>query len=95
MDISEWVTYWAGATPGRVALRFEDRAISYADLEVQVGQAARWLRANRVGTGQPVAYLGPNCPELLVLLLACARRGGCSSRLTSACPRPSCESSWS
>jgi fatty-acyl-CoA synthase len=75
MDISEWVTYWAGATPGRVALRFEDRAVSYADLEARVGQAARWLRANRVGTGQPVAYLGPNCPELLVLLLACARRG--------------------
>src|SRR5215469_8235502 len=75
MDISEWVTYWAGATPGRVASRFEDRAISYADLEARVGQAARWLQHNRVGTGQPVVYLGPNCPELLVLLLACARRG--------------------
>jgi len=86
MDISEWAAYWAVATPGRIALRFEDRAISYADLEVQVGRAAGWLRANRAGKGQPVAYLGPNCPELLVLLLACARQGAVFIPLNTRMP---------
>lgn len=75
MDISGWIARWGGWTPDKTALRFEERTISYADLERDVGSVAAWLRAEDVAPGDRVGYLGPNCPELLELLFACARLG--------------------
>ncbi len=73
MDISRWIACWASCTPDRTAVRFEGRNIRYAELEHDVGAVAAWLRAGGVRSGDRVAYLGPSCPELLVLLFACAR----------------------
>jgi fatty-acyl-CoA synthase len=73
VDISGWVARWASWTPDRTAVRFEGREVSYAELEHSVGAAAAWLRAAGARSGDRVAYLGPSCPELLVLLFACAR----------------------
>ena len=75
MDISGWIARWGGWTPHKAALRFEGREVSYADLERKVAATAGWLRANGVSRGDRVGYLGPNCPELLELLFACARLG--------------------
>jgi fatty-acyl-CoA synthase len=75
VDISGWIAYWGSWTPDQVALRFEGRLLRYAELEREVGRAAAWLRANGVLPGNRVGYLGPNCPELLELLLACSRLG--------------------
>jgi fatty-acyl-CoA synthase len=75
VDISDWVAHWANATPQKTALRFEARSITYAGLERDVAGVAAWLRNDGVSTGDRVAYLGPNCFELLELLFACARLG--------------------
>jgi fatty-acyl-CoA synthase len=75
MDLSEHLAHRARWTPGKAALRFEDRVLSYADLERAVSAGTPWLRSQGVGAGDRVAFLGPNCPELIEVLYACARLG--------------------
>jgi fatty-acyl-CoA synthase len=75
MDISSWIARWGSWTPGKTALRFEGRHVSYAELDQAVELVAAWLRAGGVCNGDRIVYLGPNCPELLQLLFACARLG--------------------
>lgn len=86
MDVSAWIAHWAGWTPDRTALRFEDRPISYAELEQEVAATAGWLRTCGIRPGERVGYLGPNCPELLELLFACARLGAVFVPLNARMP---------
>ena len=67
-------------------MRFEGRNISYAELKRDVRSVAGWLRAYGVIAGDRVAYLGPNCPELLELLFACARLGAIFVPLNNRMP---------
>ena len=84
--IAGWVASWANWTPGKTALRFEGREVSYAQLEQGVRSVAGWLRRAGVTSGDRVAYLGPNCPELLELLFACARMGAIFVPLNNRMP---------
>lgn len=66
----------ARRVPGRVAIRFEGREITYAQLEEQSGRLAAALPGRLGATpGQPVGVLMPNRPEFLVAILAIARAG--------------------
>ncbi|TAK86191.1 MAG: long-chain fatty acid--CoA ligase [Betaproteobacteria bacterium] len=75
MDLSHWIERHARFAPGAVAIRFEGRDISYAQLAQRVGSAASALAARGVRQGDAVAYLGLNHPAALVLVFACARLG--------------------
>jgi fatty-acyl-CoA synthase len=86
VDISGWIAHWGSWTPNQTALRFERRKISYGELEQDVGSLAGWLRAGGVLPEDRVAYLGPNCPELLELLFACARLGAIFVPLNNRMP---------
>jgi fatty-acyl-CoA synthase len=76
VDISALIAHRAVWTPDKVAVRCQDRTHTYADFEYAVSGEAAWLRSRGVARGDRVAFLGPNCPELLVVLYACARLGG-------------------
>jgi fatty-acyl-CoA synthase len=86
LDISDWIAHWGSVTPEKAALRFEGRSVSYAELEGDVARVAAGLRASGVSVGDRVAYLGPNCPELLELLFACARLGAIFVPLNARMP---------
>jgi fatty-acyl-CoA synthase len=86
VEISGWIAHWATWTPDKTALRFEGRATSYAELEREVALTAVRLRARGVLPGDRVGYLGPNCPELLQLLFACARLGAIFVPLNARMP---------
>ncbi|HEY2653513.1 MAG TPA: AMP-binding protein [Solirubrobacteraceae bacterium] len=86
MDVSGWIAHWASWSPEKTALRFEGRQISYAVFERDVGLVAAWLRACGVLPGDRVGYLGPSCPELLVVLFASARLGAIFVPLNSRMP---------
>jgi len=73
VDVSSWIAHWASWTPDKVALRFEGREICYGELEQDLAAVAACLQTQGVSAGDRVGYLGPNCPELLELLFACAR----------------------
>ncbi|MFF8412915.1 fatty acyl-CoA synthetase [Streptomyces omiyaensis] len=66
----------AERVPGRVALRYADRAWTYAELDAAVSTAAAVLRrAPGLVPGARVATYGHNSDAYLIAFLACARAG--------------------
>jgi acetyl-CoA synthetase len=68
----------------RIALLFEGepgdrRAITYAELQVEVSRAANALTTLGIRTGERVAIYLPLIPEAVVAMLACARIGAVHS----------------
>ena len=58
------------------ALCFNGREISFAQLEYQVEQYARYFIRRGLGPGERVAIALPNCPEFIYAYLGIARAGG-------------------
>lgn len=74
-SIGFWLTRRAQLTPKRIAVDFEDRAISYFDLNQRANRAASVLQSLGVRKGDRVAVLSDNCPEYLEVFFACAKIG--------------------
>ncbi len=73
MDLSDWISRRADFTPDKPAILFEGGAISYASLADQIDRFSQVLGAElAIKTGDRVAYLGLNSPELISLIFACA-----------------------
>ena len=73
--LGNWITDNAGRTPGKAALRYQGRAISYAELAALIDTLAKALAASGVRKGDCVAFLGLNSPDMLALLFSCAKLG--------------------
>jgi fatty-acyl-CoA synthase len=74
-DISLWIERHAGLNPGRTALRFQGRTLSYGEFAYGIERAAAVLRDMGLRHGDRIAWLGLNHPDLLGLLFAAARCG--------------------
>ena len=85
--ISDFPVLHAAATPDRVALRFGEESITYAELAARVDEHARALLAHGVEPGDRVAILASPRPEFVVSYLAAASIGavwqGLNPRYTS------------
>jgi fatty-acyl-CoA synthase len=91
-EISSWIAAWAQRSPDKLAIRFEDRELSYRELEQRVARLSGGLsRGEGICAGDRVAYLGQNAPELLDLLFACARLGAILVPLSARMPAPELE----
>jgi fatty-acyl-CoA synthase len=75
MDLSAWIDRHARLTPGRTAICFPGRDVSYGALAELVHRLASAMAASGLKRGSCAAYLGVNSPEMLALLFACARLG--------------------
>ncbi len=76
MNIANWIDQHAAFSPQKIAIRFEGREITYAEMAREVETAAQVLKWELgVGRGDRIALLGYNSPEVLILLFACARLG--------------------
>lgn len=78
----------AAVAPGRLALREDERQLTYAELAAAVDAASTRLREAGVRAGDRVMLVNENCAALVVLLLATANLGAWSlvanARLSSA-----------
>lgn len=74
-SIGHWLTKRAELTPGRVAVDFEDRAITYGGLNDRANRAASTLLGLGVEKGDRVAVLSDNRPEYIEVFFACAKIG--------------------
>jgi fatty-acyl-CoA synthase len=75
-DISLWIERHAGFHPGRTALRFRGRTLSYADLAHGIERSSAMLSGELgLRRGDRIAWLGLNHPDMLGLLFAAARCG--------------------
>ena len=52
--------------PGKTAVIYGARRLTYSELAAEAQRVARALRASGVGPGDRVAYLMPNLPEMLI-----------------------------
>src|SRR6478735_9606733 len=76
MDLSDLIDRHAAFTPGKTAIRFQGRTLTYATFAARIAAAARALKSRLgIGRGDRVAILSTNHPDYLVLLYACARLG--------------------
>jgi len=76
MNVADWIDRHAAFTPDKPALRFANDDLTYRQLATAIARQAGVLRGPLgVKPGDRVAFIGYNCPEMLVLLFACARVG--------------------
>jgi fatty-acyl-CoA synthase len=62
--------------PGKVAVVYGSRRLTYAEVAAEAERVARALRASGVKPGDRVAYLMPNLPEMLIAHFAVPLAGG-------------------
>ena len=74
-SVAFWLARRAELDPNRVAIDFEDRETTYADLELGAQAAAAKLQSLGVDKGDRVAVLSENRPEFVTYLFACAKLG--------------------
>jgi long-chain acyl-CoA synthetase len=65
----------AESRPDVVALRHDERELTYAQLDQRSSRLAQALLAGGVGAGARVAYLGRSSPEVIELLCAASKIG--------------------
>ena len=75
LPITQWIDHHAGANPGKTAIRYGGRDLSYRDFAALIERTAGALAEAGVRRGGCAAYLGCNSPEMLALFFACARLG--------------------
>ena len=61
--------------PDRVAVRLDEQAISYSDLDELSARGAAWLRGHGIGPGDRVGLMAPNVPDFVVLYHGILRAG--------------------
>ena len=76
----------AALTPEAVALRFEDAALGYGELDARANRLAQVLRAMGVGPDVPVGLHLPRSLELVIGALAIWKAGGAYVPLDPAYP---------
>src|SRR5262245_35194581 len=75
IGLANWFLQRALRTPERPALAFENRILSYAEMQQRIEQLAGRLDRLGVRQGDRVAYLGINQPTFLFALFATVRLG--------------------
>lgn len=73
--IPNWLIQRAYLTPDKIALTFEDKKWSFAQLKEQALTIARKLRANGLREGERIALLGPSNAEMVIITHACMLAG--------------------
>lgn len=62
-------------TPNKLAFIYEDRPITYKELNDGVNRFAHFLRERRIKKGDRIAVLLRNCPEFFEIFFAAAKLG--------------------
>ena len=75
LRVADVVRRAAAARPGTIAIRHEERALSYAELDERSSRLGQFLLASGAGPGTRIAHLGRTAPEVVELLLAAAKIG--------------------
>lgn len=81
VTIGKVVEYWAKKAPTRCAIRFDDKQWSYAKFNALSNRVAASFHAQGLRSGDVVAILLENSPEVLVCVTAAAKLGAIAAML--------------
>jgi acyl-CoA synthetase (AMP-forming)/AMP-acid ligase II len=73
---SEYIREWAEMTPGKIALSFYGRDISYGELNRMIDKAAWGMVGLGVKKGDRLAIHMQNCPQFVIAYFGVQRAGG-------------------
>jgi long-chain acyl-CoA synthetase len=76
VNLARLLTDTAAVQPDRVALRLDERTVSYSELARASERVAGLLAAHQVAAGDRVAIMLPNVPEFAALYYGVLRAGG-------------------
>lgn len=77
------VERWARARPHNIAIYFEDRTITYKELDEAGNKYAHWAQDRGVAMGDTVAVLMENRPEFMMAWLGLAKIGAVAALINS------------
>jgi fatty-acyl-CoA synthase len=83
LTIADWIERWAierGASP---AVLFEDRAVTWAELDAGANRYARWAKDQGLRKGDAVSILMGNCPEYLMAWLGLVKNGNVAALINT------------
>jgi fatty-acyl-CoA synthase len=82
---------WASRTPDALAIAYEDRRVSWRELDVESDRYARWLLDQGLGAGDVAAVIMDNRPEFLMLFTALSRIGAVAALINTQIRGPGLE----
>ena len=88
MNIASALTPWVRYDPGRSAIVFEGRHLSYGELDDLAGRVSAALQAHGIGRGDTVALHLPNIPEFIICYLGIVRTGAIAVSVNPSLTRP-------
>jgi fatty-acyl-CoA synthase len=83
ITIVDFIEERVAAAPHRLAILFEGRKLTNAELEAAANRVARWASAQGIGRGDVVALLMENRPEYIVTWLGLAKLGAVTALLNT------------
>lgn len=79
--IGKVIEYWAKKTPHQTAIKFDNQQWTYSEFNAWANRIAASFQAQGIGTGDVVAILLENSPEVLVCVTAIAKLGAIAAML--------------
>ena len=73
MNVADWIRKWASILPKKVALIYDDRPITYREINDRVNRLANYLLRLGVREGDLVAVLLRNCVEFMEIFFATSK----------------------
>jgi fatty-acyl-CoA synthase len=83
VTVVDMVEHWAKETPNAPVIFFEDRTISYRQLDESANRYARWAREAGIQRGDVVALVMENRPEYLMAWLGLLKAGAAAALLNT------------
>jgi len=75
ITIADWIERWARERPEAPAIFFQDRVVTYRDLDCGANRYARWAYAQGLRKGDVVTLLMDNRPEYLMAWIGLVKNG--------------------
>ena len=75
LTIADWLERWARRQPESPAVLYEDRVVSYAELDAGANRFARWAHAQGLRKGDVVSLLMENRPEYIMAWIGLIKNG--------------------
>ncbi len=75
LSVADWIERWARERPQSPAILYEDRVVTFADLDQGANRFARWASAQGLRKGDVVSLLMENRPEYLMAWIGLLKNG--------------------
>jgi len=73
LNVADWIKKWAWILPGKIALVYDNRPMTYATLNARINRLSHALLELGVKRGDRIAALLTNCVEFFEIFFACSK----------------------